>query len=1450
MQNEDKRIFSAGKMNKDLDPRFIPSGEYIDALNVSVGHSEGSNVGAVENLRGNKLLPGQESITGKVIGYTKDESNGKIYYFVEDNGKDALYEFDQETEEVNIVLIDSVSAPQVVVDPDTGMEVTASLFVSGVISGINGAVVPRNVTFGGDDIGTNISNVNGGMALSIELDNLEGTWNDISQISRVCFFRSDDGGITFNRDVTSFYSITETVSNGIATLFLDGPLPEEVEDTHFELIIEANNPANSFSARYRRSATNDLLRSFESAGVFVDTGGDHDLHLTSNGGYELAFANEHQATRPLITGISPDGSETASEETIHLISMDILDRNIHADTSGTIYAYPVGAARVPNDPAANSVASYTFRYMQAGDPGVITLDVNITGIAVTGNPQTANVTGGEAPFTFRWTRFGSPDVVATTQTFTPTEEGLYNVVVTDSETPPATDADSVRVELPSLRTINYQLDTTTLTAPPDSYTLTEPGGASISIPVDRLNTSLYSVQFRDGEMYSIEDPTITLLPGFRYSENPRFGGLSPNGIVRGADVQVIRSLTGTIEAIPTTLSVNVPGVSVQTGNSVTLTATVTGGVPPYSYQWLDQSNNPIAGATNSTLVLPSMAAGALETRTAVVTDSDSPTPATDMDSGVARWVAVPVNAPGVSTEPATNVAHASAVFHGRITAENGETPTSAGFRYGTDPALGSFNTVGTPESPIRDGFQSGVVLGLIPLTTYYFRAVATNSAGTSLGTILSFTTLETPLQPADILEEISVSPNGDTTVITNGRGSVYYIGTTNPGAGNTPTTAGLVIQGNSYTLQDLYDAVDTRTGRIPLIGVEVTDPTATNVGARLSIRSISTATQLPGIPNLTILSPANVQSTGTDLRGAVNSIGANPETLLFRYVVNTSQSPPTQSFLLSSGIAVTISDLTTGNKTSRVSYASDFDNTRYIHVLMVGTTTLGTAVSAIVTGTIAPAQIPNNGITTVAAFEITQEQANTRLTLTDGGSGIIGDTGVIWGTSLADVNASKGTRGVLRAGVSQRERTPGSFGDHSILIFPLVANTTYYWAPYTTNPIGRTYGATSNFTTTSVPTLPAWNASRWTGSINSINAQGVVSVTNGNSAPTITSSHSPNTGCDATSATVAYTVPNPDTSTYSGVSFSNRTGLSQPSTGLLRFTQATADSVVSVGSLSVNADGSTSGSPAVSAAGTIVSFEFIGTPYAENAGNNTIPRTVNVVVRGSSTSCNPTEEFTTSITVNQSTLRRSFTVGLLPANNGTFDASARSGSISITTGPTAGTFTFTPGLSDPAFTLTMTSTGVNFSVPANTTTSSRTATFTVAHSDDSNLNQTITLTQLGVIPLACTNQSMSVGRIMTMPGMSINDTGCRVELRSTSGFFIFGSFSAIVFTSGTFVTIVSSITYNSSDSDGSACTSSTSITVDPVECSPRHNDGFTWSRSDGTTGIGSCNNLNCEGAEQ
>ena len=86
---EIKNTFIQGKMNKDLDARLIPQGEYRDAVNIQVSKSEGDDVGALENVLGNVTFPNanfEPSIPNLYcVGYFVNELNSTVYLFFTTN---------------------------------------------------------------------------------------------------------------------------------------------------------------------------------------------------------------------------------------------------------------------------------------------------------------------------------------------------------------------------------------------------------------------------------------------------------------------------------------------------------------------------------------------------------------------------------------------------------------------------------------------------------------------------------------------------------------------------------------------------------------------------------------------------------------------------------------------------------------------------------------------------------------------------------------------------------------------------------------------------------------------------------------------------------------------------------------------------------------------------------------------------------------------------------------------------------------------------------------------------------------------------------------------------------------------------------------------------------------------------------------------------------------------
>tara|TARA_Y100000592_G_C5481921_1_gene326160 strand:- start:5444 stop:13675 length:8232 start_codon:yes stop_codon:yes gene_type:complete len=80
-------------MNKDLDERLVPNGEYRDALNIEISTSEDSNTGAVQNIKGNvkvtdldhvgnAFMTSSFSSNATTVGSYSDEATKNVFNFI------------------------------------------------------------------------------------------------------------------------------------------------------------------------------------------------------------------------------------------------------------------------------------------------------------------------------------------------------------------------------------------------------------------------------------------------------------------------------------------------------------------------------------------------------------------------------------------------------------------------------------------------------------------------------------------------------------------------------------------------------------------------------------------------------------------------------------------------------------------------------------------------------------------------------------------------------------------------------------------------------------------------------------------------------------------------------------------------------------------------------------------------------------------------------------------------------------------------------------------------------------------------------------------------------------------------------------------------------------------------------------------------------------------------
>ena len=138
-----QRNFIKGRMNKSLDERLLPNGEYVDALNVRLGSTEDSEIGSVENTKGNESLTTigfdgtNLSANARCIGAFEEGEDETLYWFVHDpsfgagaTGKlDLIMSYNTNTEVLTYHVIS--------IDDGGGVNTTLNFDEQYLITGVN-----------------------------------------------------------------------------------------------------------------------------------------------------------------------------------------------------------------------------------------------------------------------------------------------------------------------------------------------------------------------------------------------------------------------------------------------------------------------------------------------------------------------------------------------------------------------------------------------------------------------------------------------------------------------------------------------------------------------------------------------------------------------------------------------------------------------------------------------------------------------------------------------------------------------------------------------------------------------------------------------------------------------------------------------------------------------------------------------------------------------------------------------------------------------------------------------------------------------------------------------------------------------------------------------------------------------------------------------------------------
>jgi len=103
---EIKHVFNQGKMNKDLDERLVQNGQYRDAMNIQVSTSDGSDIGAVQNILGNTNIFSSNIVPpgSKCVGAIASEKDNSFYWFVNSPFKNLILKYKRG--EVKFVFVD------------------------------------------------------------------------------------------------------------------------------------------------------------------------------------------------------------------------------------------------------------------------------------------------------------------------------------------------------------------------------------------------------------------------------------------------------------------------------------------------------------------------------------------------------------------------------------------------------------------------------------------------------------------------------------------------------------------------------------------------------------------------------------------------------------------------------------------------------------------------------------------------------------------------------------------------------------------------------------------------------------------------------------------------------------------------------------------------------------------------------------------------------------------------------------------------------------------------------------------------------------------------------------------------------------------------------------------------------------------------------------------------
>ena len=499
---------------------------------------------------------------------------------------------------------------------------------------------------------------------------------------------------------------------------------------------------------------------------------------------------------------------------------------------------------------------------------------------------------------------------------------------------------------------------------------------------------------------------------------------------------------------------NVATISTNSVSSITTTSAICGGFVKSN----GGSNSTSMGVCWSTSSNPTVAnsktiqAGALGTFTSSISGLTSGTTYyvrayVVNSSGTAygnEIIFTTMSAPTVTTTAVTSIAATTASSGGTVTATGGAAITAQGVCWSTStaPTTANSKTIDGTTTPF-----SSSITGLINGTTYYVRAYATNSIGTSYGNEISFTATT----PAFVTTGLKLNLDASTTSSYPGSGTTW---TDISGSGNN----GTLVNGPTYnsanngsiSFDGVDDYVNCGTPSISVGKITVSAWVKINSGSRFQHIVDSSSDSW----HLAILNDNRPYFfNGSSYHTAAPILEVNKW-----YLITGVQGTTLDIYIngvLGQSIATNANVTTNNINIGRWQLYSRPLNGNIAQVLINNIALSQAEILQFFNATKAKyGYFSAPTVTTTAVTSIAATTASSGGTVTATGGAAITAQGVCWSTSTAPTTANSKT-------------IDGTTSPFTSSITGLTGGTTYYVRAYATNSAGTSYGNEISFTTTS-----------------------------------------------------------------------------------------------------------------------------------------------------------------------------------------------------------------------------------------------------------------------------------------------------------------------------------------------------------------------------------------------